>query len=127
MPSNIEIQKKVLEITANESVNEQTKLAVRKQFYVLKNEEIDFEMKTLDFSNALDKVLSSIKVEEVLPTVPKQVPKVNSFEDIQTEPEEIIIPQINKGVKVRMQESLDPIVGEEESTDFEVPFEADEQ
>ena len=126
MPSNIEIQKKVLEITANESVNEQTKLAVRKQFYVLKNEEIDLEVKSLEFSDALDKVLSTIKIEEVLPTVPKQVPKKNSLEDIPTEAEEIIIPQIRKGVKVRMQETIDPVAAEETS-DFEVPFEADEQ
>ena len=68
MPISTEIQNKVLKIAASKSVNEQTKLAVRKQFYVLKNEEIDFDIKVAEFSAVLDKILDA--VTEAEKTVP---------------------------------------------------------
>jgi len=138
MPINKEVQEKVLKIAASKAVNETTKLAVRKQFYVLKNEEIDFDIKVAEFSAILDNVLVAVSEAELktavpvrpIVSVPKQVAQNAVFEDIVTdEPEEIIIPQKQPnisaaGVKVRMQESVD---AEEETTDFEVPFEADEK
>ncbi len=69
MPISTDIQNKVLKIAANKSVNEQTKLAVRKQFYVLKQEEVDFDIKIAEFSTILDNLLNTadeVEMEQVL-------------------------------------------------------------
>jgi len=113
MPINTEIQNKVLKIASNKAVDEVTKLAVRKQFYVLKNEEIDFEIKVAEFNGALDKLISQTK--NIIPVEPEIVDK----------PEEVVIskkPTVS-GIKVRMQEDVEQI-GDEATG--EVPFEVDE-
>jgi hypothetical protein len=129
MPISIDIQNKVLKVAANKAVDSNVRLAVRKQFYVLKSEEIDleavqeeFNKKIVQFGLALDKLLQESSATSLV-VEPVEVPKKNQEEII----EEIIVPKKGQqevsGVKVRMQEELD---GTEEDTDFEVPFEVDE-
>jgi len=126
MPINIEIQNKVLKIAANKDVDASVRLAVRKQFYVLKSEEIDlesvqegFNQKVAQFGIALNAILKETSANPVIDTV-----EVPSKEEVI---EEIIVPkkaELNAGgVKVRMQEELEST---EDETDFEVPFEVDE-
>ena len=133
MPMSTDIQNKVVEIASNTVVNKKAKLAVRKRFYELKNEEItleevqdDFDTKIAEFNMQLDAIISKLnaaKANVVTVDKPKQV-----YED-DDEEEEIILPvkpkQKTSGMKVRMQEEVD--VNPEEDTDFEVPFEADEK
>ena len=136
MPISTEIQNKVLEIASNPDANQKVKLAVRKRFYELKNEEIkieefqaDFDENTSLFEKQLDdlnKQLKAVVTAEipVMPTpVQVQEPVVAPLDE-----EEIVLPkkeeQIVSGVKVRMQEEVDNT--ESEDTDFEVPFEANE-
>ena len=136
MPISTEIQNKVLEIASNPDANQKVKLAVRKRFYELKNEEIkieefqaDFDENTSLFEKQLDdlnKQLKAVVTAEipVMPTpVQVQEPVVAPLDE-----EEIVLPkkeeQIVSGVKVRMQEEVDNT--EAEDTDFEVPFEANE-
>lgn len=126
MPISIEIQNKVLKVAANKAVDSNVRLAVRKQFYVLKGEEIDlesvqeqFNIKVAQFGAALDKVLKeTTNTAPVIDTI--EVPQEETIE-------EIIVPKKTEkesgGVKVRMQEEIDTA---EEDTDFEVPFEVDE-
>jgi len=126
MPINIEIQNKVLKIAANKEVDASVRLAVRKQFYVLKSEEIDlesvqetFNQKVAQFGVALNEILKEVSAAPVIDTV-----EVPSQEEVI---EEIIVPKKAEpnagGVKVRMQEELEST---EDETDFEVPFEVDE-
>jgi len=133
MPISTEIQNKVVEIASNKVVNNKAKLAVRKRFYELKNEEItleevqdDFDTKVKEFNLQLDAMLEKIKQL----AVPRKRLSVEIPEEVDEpfEEEEIIIPTKEKpkiaGMKVRMQEELDNTV--EDDTDFEVPFEADD-
>lgn len=126
MPINVEIQNKVLKIAANKAVDANVRLAVRKQFYVLKSEEIDlesvqeaFNQKVAQFGVALNEILKQTSATPVIDTV-----EVPSQEEVI---EEIIVPKKAEpnagGVKVRMQEELESA---EDETDFEVPFEVDE-
>lgn len=125
MPINVDIQNKVLKIAANKSVDNTVRLAVRKQFYVLKSEEIDlesvqeeFNQKITTFGVALDNILNEAKNAPVIETI--EVPNEEVLE-------EIIVPKKpvqQSGVKVRMQEELESST--EEGSDFEVPFEVDE-
>jgi hypothetical protein len=127
MPISIDIQNKVLKVAANKAVDANVRLAVRKQFYLLKSEEIDleavqeeFNKKVVQFSTVLDGLITGQQAT-VVSTV--EVPK-----SIQTgTTEEIVIPKKEgneiSGVKVRMQEELE---NPEDETDFEVPFEVDE-
>ena len=126
MPISIEIQNKVLKVAANKAVDSNVRLAVRKQFYVLKGEEIDlesvqeeFNKKIATFGAALDSILKEAINNPVIETI--DVPEEEVIE-------EIIVPKKNdpkqSGVKVRMQEELESAT--EEGTDFEVPFEVDE-
>ena len=128
MPISIEIQNKVLKVAANKAVDSNVRLAVRKQFYVLKSEEIDleavqeeFNKKVAQFGVALDKLLQETNSLPAIDVV--EMPKRNQEEII----EEIVVPKKEDkgsgGVKVRMQEEIDTA---EEDTDFEVPFEVDE-
>lgn len=139
MPISTEIQNKVLKIASNKGINNKAKIAVRKRFYELKNEELgieeiqeDFNIKTMEFDAQLDAVLEQLKniptVDTVEAPIPKkEVPMKKAYGD--EEEEEIITPPKDEpkkpGIKVRMQEELD--TSTEEDTDFEVPFEADEQ
>jgi len=126
MPINVDIQNKVLKIAANKAVDANVRLAVRKQFYVLKGEEIDlesvqesFNQKVAQFGLALNDILKESNNAPVVDTV-----EVAAAEE---SGEEIIIPKKVEpkqgGVKVRMQEELEST---EDETDFEVPFEVDE-
>jgi len=131
MPMSTDIQNKVVEIASNPVVNKKAKLAVRKRFYELKNEEItleevqdDFDTKIAEFNMQLDAIINKLnatKANVITVDKPTQV-----YED--DEEEEIILPVKEKpkvaGQKVRMQEEVD--VNPDEDTDFEVPFEADE-
>lgn len=123
MPISIEIQNKVLKVAANKAVDSNVRLAVRKQFYVLKSEEIDlesvqeeFNKKVSQFGLALDKLLKETNNAPTVETV-----------EVPAQEEEIIVPKKgnneSSGVKVRMQEELE---NTENDTDFEVPFEVDE-
>ena len=122
MPISIDIQNKVLKVAANKAVDSNVRLAVRKQFYLLKGEEIDlesvqeqFNAKVSQFGAALDKILKENSTNSVIATV--EAPQEEIIE-------EIVVPKKEEkgssGVKVRMQEELD---NSEEDTDFEVPFE----
>jgi len=126
MPLSIDIQNKVLKVAANKAVDSNVRLAVRKQFYLLKGEEIDLESvqeqfnnKVVQFGAALDKILKETITNPVIDTV--EIPQQEEII------EEIIVPKKAEknanGIKVRMQEELD---NSEENTDFEVPFEVDE-
>ena len=125
MPINVDIQNKVLKIAANKAVDNNVRLAVRKQFYVLKSEEIDlesvqeeFNQKIATFGVALDNILNEAQSAPVIETI--EVPNEEILE-------EIIVPKKpvqQSGVKVRMQEELES--NTEEGSDFEVPFEVDE-
>jgi hypothetical protein len=128
MPINVDIQNKVLKIAANKAIDANVRLAVRKQFYVLKGEEIDlesvqevFNQKAVQFGIALDDILKESKHAPVIETV--EVLKSEPMEEL----EEIVVPKKTnikqEGVKVRMQEELEDSEGD---TDFEVPFEVDE-
>jgi len=126
MPISIDIQNKVLKIAASKIVDSNVRLAARKQFYLLKSEEIDlesvqegFNKKVADFGLALDKILKEINENPIIDTV--EVPHNEETT------EEIIIPKKlgkeSNGVQVRMQEEIE---NDDEGTDFEVPFEVDE-
>jgi hypothetical protein len=151
MPIDKSIQDKVLKIAANKAVNNKTKLAIRKQFYVLKQNELDieavtdeFNTKVSEFDVILNEILGQIQnvpqldtVDEAIMQRPQQVitpqraqqkpPMVmdNSLDDSE---DEIIMPQQEvpkiPGIKVRMQEEVQ---NGEEDTDFEVPFESEEK
>ena len=136
MPISTEIQNKVLEIASNPDANQKVKLAVRKRFYELKNEEIkieefqtDFDENTSLFEKQLDdlkKQLNAVVTAEApVAKAPVVIPEVIAAP---LDEEEIVLPkkedQIVSGVKVRMQEEVDNT--EAEDTDFEVPFEANE-
>jgi len=131
MPMSTDIQNKVVEIASNPVVNKKAKLAVRKRFYELKNEEItleevqdDFDTKIAEFNMQLDAIVSKLKATKAnVITVDKPTQVCEDDEE-----EEIILPVKEKpkisGQRVRMQEEVD--VNPDEDTDFEVPFEADE-
>jgi hypothetical protein len=114
MSMNINIQNKVLKIASNNSIESNMRLAVRKQFYDLKIDEINleeiqqkFQDKVKEFEKILDNILgSSVQTAEVVD-------------------EEIVVPTKQAtGVKVRMQEEMD--VPDDNSTDFEVPYELED-
>jgi hypothetical protein len=121
MPMDKVVQDKVLRIAANKAIDNSIKLAVRKQFYVLKDKEVDLEIKQEEFSvevnkfvSALDSVLSQVGAIETVPVVEQPKPVAQ---------EQIILPPKVNGTKVRMQED---ITDDAEDSDFEVPFEAEE-
>jgi hypothetical protein len=121
MPMDKVVQDKVLRIAANKAIDNSIKLAVRKQFYVLKDKEVDLEIKQEEFSvevnkfvSALDSVLSQVGAIETVPVVEQPKPVAQ---------EQIILPPKVNGTKVRMQEDITDDV---EDSDFEVPFEAEE-
>jgi hypothetical protein len=130
MPINVEIQNKVLKIAANKAVDSNVRLAVRKQFYDLKSEEISLESvqetfngKVAQFNATLDSLLKQVgQLQPVIDTV-----EVSQSQKQPDPFEEIIVPKktdiLTGGVKVRMQEELD---NAGDDTDFEVPFEVDE-
>jgi hypothetical protein len=114
MSMNIGVQNKVLKIASNNSIESNMRLAVRKQFYDLKIDEINleeiqqkFQDKVKEFEKILDNILgSSVQTAEVVD-------------------EEIVVPTKQAtGVKVRMQEEMD--VPDDNSTDFEVPYELED-
>jgi len=121
MPVDQKIQQKVVELTSNASVNNKTKLAVRKRFYELKKDEVDLEsiMDTFNdsvkvYEQEMDKILS-----EVVSVIPETVEPEIVTEPVE-ETERIIVPSNEKpGVKVRMQEELEDDNEEVE----EVPYE----
>jgi len=145
MPIDKSIQEKVLKIAANKAVNNKTKLYVRKQFYALKQQELEVETQQDDLNtkvsefdtelNEIMKVLNSIpkldtvdapQQRMVQQPVPVQKQPVIEMDEMDSE-EEIVMPQQQQkfaGVKVRMQEEN---TEGEENTDFEVPFEAEEK
>ena len=116
MPISTEIQNKVLEIASSPDVNKKVKLAVRKRFYELKNEEInleevqeDFDSKTKLFDQQLDDLkdkLNAVVTAEAPVSIQKQEPVAAPSED----EEEIVLPKKEgltvSGVKVRMQEEV---------------------
>ena len=141
MPIDKSIQEKVLKIASNKAVDTKVKLAVRKQFYVLKQLELDIEGQQDELNtkvNELDGVLNQILIQL------NDIPEVNTVDNIPAakiiapqkkapivmdddSEEEIIMPSTNKqmaGIKVRMQEE---VTDAEDGTDFEVPFEAEEK
>lgn len=124
------IQDKVLKIAANKAIPNNTKLAVRKQFYVLKGYEVDLETtqenfneSLSEFNKQLDAIINGASKTKTIDVVDSTT--VNSVPVEETEEEiSIVKPATNSGLKVRMQEEVDSA---EDDTDFEVPFEADEQ
>jgi len=126
MPINVDIQNKVLKIAANKAIDNNTRLAVRKQFYVLKSEEIDleavqeeFNQKIAKFGTALNGILTAAGSAPIIETI--DVPNEEIIEEIIIPKKE---PTLPGGVKVRMQEELE--TSADDGTDFEVPFEVDE-
>jgi len=131
MPVEQRVQDKVVQLTTNQSIDNKTKLAVRKRFYELKEKEIDLELLIEQFNDSVsiyegqvDKIMSDVSgfIQEIPKARPVQVKKVVEAEP--AEEEEIIIPnRITKaGVKVRMQEELE----DDNETIEEVPYELSE-
>jgi len=129
MPVEQRVQDKVVQLTTNQSIDNKTKLAVRKRFYELKEKEIDLELLIEQFNDSvsiyegqIDKIMSD--VSGFIQEIPKAPPVKKVIEAEPADEEEIIIPnRITKaGVKVRMQEELE----DDNETIEEVPYELSE-
>lgn len=115
MPVGTEVQQKVVQLTTNDSVDAKTKLAVRKRFYELKQQEVDLEAAM----NSFDEIVK--KYESEIDTILKQVVGVaQTVEQVSPPKEEIIAPGAQSGVRVRMQEEYDDQAEDETQ---EVPYE----
>ena len=116
MPVSTEVQQKVVQLSSNDMVDVKTKLAVRKRFYELKQNEVDLEAA----ANAFDE---TVKVyESQIDKILKDTGSVAQTVEPKTK-EEIITPTANTGIKVRMQEEFDD---QAEDVTQEVPYEARE-
>jgi len=130
MPVDQRIQQKIGQLTSNASIDNKTKLAVRKRFYELKKEEVDLEalMDTFNdsvsvYEQQIDKILSDtlgVIPDVVEPTVAPEAPA----EEVPVKAkstEKIIVPTNERpaGVKVRMQEEIE----DDEADVEEVPYE----
>jgi len=134
MPMKTSTQEKVLKIASNKAINNKVRLAVRKRFYELKNEEViveevqdEFETKLTEFDEQLDGILGQInhiQSNTVIDVPSKDIVTNDSFMD-----EEIIVPPKKEkkvsGIQVRMQEDLEQ--NSDDDNDVEIPFEVDEQ
>ena len=124
MPVEQRVQEKVLQLNSNPSIDNKTKLAVRKRFYELKEKEIDLEILVETFNESVSVYESQIDkiMSDVVGIIPDVTPKpVTKPKQVEEDDEEIVIPnQMSKtGVKVRMQEELEDDSNEVE----EVPYE----
>jgi hypothetical protein len=124
MPVEQRVQEKVIQLTSNPSIDNKTKLAVRKRFYELKEKEIDLELLVETFNDSV--ATYEAQVDKIMGDVSGFIPEIKSVEpkkkveEVQND-EEIIIPNkaTKPGVKVRMQEELEDDDEEVE----EVPYE----
>lgn len=155
MPIDKSIQEKVLKIAANKAVNNKTKLEVRKQFYALKQSEIEVEAqeedlnsKAAEFNNLLNEILAAIssipqldivdnqeekyvapptrQVQNVQNSFKQNTPQVMDTMDDDGE-EEIVMPQNQQKFAGVKVRMQEENTDVEEDTDFEVPFEAEEK
>jgi len=133
MPVDQRIQQKIGQLTSNASIDNKTKLAVRKRFYELKEKEVDLETLQDSFNDSvnlyeqqIDKILSD--TIGVIPDVVESVAPEAPAEEVPVEAkstERIIVPTNERpaGVKVRMQEEL-----EDDDADVEeVPYELSQE
>lgn len=133
MPVDQRIQQKIGQLTSNASIDNKTKLAVRKRFYELKEKEVDLETLQDSFNDSvnlyeqqIDKILSD--TIGVIPDVVESVAPEAPAEEVPVEAkstERIIVPTNERpaGVKVRMQEEL-----EDDDDDVEeVPYELSQE
>lgn len=155
MPIDKSIQEKVLKIAANKAVNNKTKLEVRKQFYALKQLELEVEAqeedlnsKAAEFNNLLNEILAAIssipqldivdnqeekyvapptrQVQNVQNSFKQNTPQVMDTMDDDGE-EEIVMPQNQQKFAGVKVRMQEENTDVEEDTDFEVPFEAEEK
>jgi hypothetical protein len=128
MPVEQRVQEKVIQLTSNPSIDNKTKLAVRKRFYELKEKEIDLELLVETFNDSV--ATYEAQVDKIMGDVSGFIPEIKSVEpkkkveEVQND-EEIIIPNkaTKPGVKVRMQEELEDDDEEVE----EVPYELSQE
>jgi len=113
MPVSTEVQQKVVQLTSNNMIDIKTKLAVRKKFYELKQNEVDLEAAANEFDETV-KVYES-QIDKIL----KDTGSVAQTVEPEVK-EEIITPTANTGIKVRMQEEFDD---QAEDVTQEVPYE----
>lgn len=100
MPISTEVQQKVIQLTSNDVVDIKTKLAVRKRFYELKQNEVDLESAINNFNDTLKAYEKQI--DDILKSV-STAPVV----ELKPQPKEEIVTPNESGIKVRMQEEYD--------------------